>query len=164
MKSSRQPLPRDSIRRMSIPSKQSRASSTSKKESAVRQTTSIEQNRATVGENSAAARTMAFLSAVGKTLATLHYPINSFDELVSETTGKKISVGKIAINVSALRSLVPAYYFPIASRDNLVEKLTEISRLAGAALAKSDFGKLSIGQEAVFPAPLPVPSRRIAVS
>lgn len=130
----------------------------------MRQTTSVEQTRATSGENSASARTMAFLSAVEKTLATLHYPIQSFDELVNETAEKKISVGKIAIEVSTLRGLVPAYYFPIASRENLLEKLNELSRSAGAALAKSDFRKLSIAEDAVFPAPLSALRRNIAGS
>jgi hypothetical protein len=112
----------------------------------------MEQARAMSEGDSAAARMMAVLGAVEKTFATFHYPINSFDELVREAARTKISVGKIVIDLPALRGLVPAYYFPIANKANLLEKITELSKSAGAALIKNQFGKLSITQEIVFPA------------
>lgn len=94
---------------------------------------------------------MAVVKTVNQVSNEIRYPINSFDDLVKKTAGMKLSVGKVGINVSDLRVFVPAYYFPIASKENLSEKLNEISKSSLGTLLKSQFGAISIADKVPFP-------------
>lgn len=63
-------------------------------------------------------------------LPSLSYPINSAAELVEQLGGSRatVEIFNIPISPSRLARGIPAHYFPIASDQNLSEKLAELLR------------------------------------
>jgi hypothetical protein len=75
------------------------------------------------------ARDLEELAVVTDVLPQLTFPINSAGELLDQLgEGKTLSV--LGMNVDPVRMIkyMPAYYFPIASYENLVEKMAEVMR------------------------------------
>jgi hypothetical protein len=65
----------------------------------------------------------ALLSELGD---SLRYPINSSGELMKQLVGKKLDIGDQPINAEQYIKKVPKFYFPIASKEDFIEKMDEI--------------------------------------
>jgi hypothetical protein len=76
------------------------------------------------------------------------FPINSCADLMKRLRDKPLVVDGQRLDTSKLESM-PKYYFPIASRENLIEKGQELFRLSN---------------DARFSPTLPLPPPRAAVS
>jgi hypothetical protein len=63
-------------------------------------------------------------------LPPLEYPINSAGQLLSQLGDgeKPIPIAGMEVNVLLIIKRMPAYYFPIASPENFVEKMAELIR------------------------------------
>lgn len=63
-------------------------------------------------------------------LEKLEYPINSAGELIEQIGGSDASFDVYDVKVEPMRMIkyMPAYYFPVASLENLVEKMAELVR------------------------------------
>lgn len=91
------------------------------------------------------------LRALAKVANNLDYPINSFADLAKKTKRMEVNVGAITVDVPAFRHLIPAYYFPIASKENLFEKAFEVSSSGSLAPLKSQFRALPLKKKQTFP-------------
>jgi hypothetical protein len=69
------------------------------------------------------------LAVVTDALPALQFPINSAGELIDQL-GPEKTLPVLGMNVDPVRMIkyMPAYYFPIASYENLVEKMAELVR------------------------------------
>jgi len=74
-------------------------------------------------------QTLEHLKMIGEFATSLKYPINSFSELVEEIGNRSINIDNRTVKASDLRRLIPAYYFPIVSKDNFVEKANELRNI-----------------------------------
>jgi hypothetical protein len=81
-------------------------------------------------------QTVEYLKTIGEYAGSLKYPINSFSELVDKIGNKTISIDNRALKASDLRRLIPAYYFPIVSSENFVEKANELRSIEFKRLRK----------------------------
>lgn len=63
-----------------------------------------------------------------RTLPTLNYPVNSAGELLANylRPNKVIKVAGVTFDPQQTLRFMPAYYFPIASLENFMEKLAEL--------------------------------------
>jgi hypothetical protein len=63
-------------------------------------------------------------------LPDLEYPINSAGELIEKMGGSQRSIGIDGAEVDPMRMIkfMPAYYFPITSVENFIEKMAELIR------------------------------------
>ena len=68
----------------------------------------------------------------------LGYPINSLEEVLrgAENTVADFRLMGRTYDFKAVRRAVPAYYFPIVSRDDLVAKLVELHRISRIIAAR----------------------------
>lgn len=73
-------------------------------------------------------RELEELSVVTATLPELSFPINSAGELLDQLEGKALSVLDMEVDAVRMIKYMPAYYFPIASYENFVEKMAELMR------------------------------------
>jgi hypothetical protein len=69
------------------------------------------------------------LAIVTDALPELRFPINSAGELVDQIgADKTLPVLGMAVDPVRMIKFMPAYYFPIASYENLIEKMAELLR------------------------------------
>jgi len=69
------------------------------------------------------------LAVVTDALPELRFPINSAGELVDQIgADKTLPVLGMAVDPIRMIKYMPAYYFPIASYENLIEKMAELLR------------------------------------
>jgi hypothetical protein len=63
-------------------------------------------------------------------LPKLEYPINSAAELIYKLggKGKTLDIEGMAVDPIRMMKYMPAYYFPIASPENFIEKMVELVR------------------------------------
>jgi hypothetical protein len=63
-------------------------------------------------------------------LPDLEFPINSAGELIERLGGSDQNWSLVGITVEPLRMIkyMPSYYFPVASMENLIEKMAELIR------------------------------------
>ena len=74
-----------------------------------------------------------FLQEIAKVfrgLPKLEFPINSAGELIHKLGGdeKLLEIEDMEVNPLRMIKYMPAYYFPVASMENLVEKMAELIR------------------------------------
>jgi len=100
-----------------------------------RQRNSMSGGRSIQGRGGArrASRSVNDFDAASKIAAHLRdvkFPINSASELLQQLGGAKARVEVMGRRFDPSRMLkyLPAYYFPIASKDNMVEKIAEVIR------------------------------------
>ena len=70
------------------------------------------------------------IAKVFRALPSLEFPINSAGELIHKLGGeeKMLQMENTEVNPLRMITYMPAYYFPIASMENLVEKMAELIR------------------------------------
>jgi hypothetical protein len=69
------------------------------------------------------------LALVTEALPELRFPINSAGELIDQIgADKTLPVLGMAVDPVRMIKYMPAYYFPVASYENLVEKMAELVR------------------------------------
>ena len=59
----------------------------------------------------------------------LNYPINSFSDLARQVQKNPSRIGDKEVDFANIKGVMPAYYFPIASFKNRIEKVHEIVKL-----------------------------------
>jgi hypothetical protein len=78
-----------------------------------------------------------FFSVVMKTYNKLEYPITSFSDFIKKLSKEKaikknneekITIGNIGLTIDLIKSSIPAYYFPISSKEDLEDKAMELYR------------------------------------
>jgi hypothetical protein len=74
-------------------------------------------------------RELEELAVVTDALPDLQFPINSAGELIDQI-GADRTLPVLGMNVDPVRMIkyMPAYYFPVASYENLIEKMAELVR------------------------------------
>ena len=97
-----------------------------------------------------AERTHSLANRVARLIKTLHYPINSFEDLV-RAVGKTVSIDELTVNLADLKMFVPAYFFPIASRENFAEKIAALSQSDSASFLRNQFRDISPARKTTFP-------------
>ncbi len=65
---------------------------------------------------------------VFRALPELDFPINSAGELIDKLGKKDIKIAGVPVDPLRMIKYMPAYYFPIASVENLTEKMAELIR------------------------------------
>jgi flavin-dependent dehydrogenase len=73
-----------------------------------------------------AAKVIETLSTLKEISEGLEYPITNFSDLIKKITREGISIGKKTVNQTDLKSIIPAYYFPISTKEDLVDKVAEL--------------------------------------
>jgi hypothetical protein len=70
------------------------------------------------------------LEKVFRGLPELQFPINSAGELIEKLGGseKMLEIEGVEVNLLRMIKYMPAYYFPIASMENFIEKMAELVR------------------------------------
>ncbi len=69
------------------------------------------------------------LAVVTDALPELKFPINSAGELLDQIgEGKTLSMLDVKVDPVRMVKYMPAYYFPVASYENFVEKMAELMR------------------------------------
>ncbi len=68
------------------------------------------------------------LGAVFDALPQLDFPVTSAGHLLDQLAGHRMSVHGIEIDPARMVKFVPAYYFPLWTADNLIEKMAELVR------------------------------------
>ncbi|GAO45410.1 hypothetical protein [Flavihumibacter petaseus] len=70
------------------------------------------------------------LEKVFKSIPEMEYPINSGAELIEKLggSGKLYTIAEVTVDPVRMIKYMPAYYFPVASAENLIEKLVELIR------------------------------------
>jgi hypothetical protein len=58
----------------------------------------------------------------------LVFPVSSFAELADAIGTREVAIGRMSVPVSKLGNIIPARFFPLASREDFEEKLTELSQ------------------------------------
>jgi hypothetical protein len=58
------------------------------------------------------------------------FPINSYADLKEKIGRKHLVIGGLRLNTRMVESIIPKHYFPIASRENLIEKAIEFYQLS----------------------------------
>jgi hypothetical protein len=81
-------------------------------------------------------QTVEYLKIIGEYAKSMKYPINSFSELVDKIGNKSVNIDNRTVKASDLRRLIPAYYFPIVSKENFVEKANELRSIEFKRLRK----------------------------
>jgi hypothetical protein len=56
----------------------------------------------------------------------LDYPINSFADFDKRLQRKPIKIGDRHVDLNDITGPIPSYYFPVASYENLIEKINEL--------------------------------------
>lgn len=69
------------------------------------------------------------LLGIQKWAKKLNYPINSFSDLARQAQKNPITIEDKEADFANIKGVMPAYYFPIASFENLMEKTYEIIKL-----------------------------------
>lgn len=79
---------------------------------------------------------LELFSAVTERYQALEYPITSFGDFfkklskgegpIKKLSEEEISIGKEVLKIDGLKRLIPAYYFPISNKEDLVDKLREL--------------------------------------
>ncbi len=77
----------------------------------------------------AAKNTIQLLSAVQKWAKELEYPVNSYSDLTKRIQKKQIMIDDKPVGLEDLTGPIPSYYFPIASSENLLEKVQELYQI-----------------------------------
>jgi hypothetical protein len=67
----------------------------------------------------------------------LEYPVNSFMDLGKQVQKKPIRIDNNSVELGDITGPIPSYYFPIASYENLIEKVNELYRIKTAQQAPS---------------------------
>lgn len=67
---------------------------------------------------------------VFENLPSLDYPINSAGELIEQLGGgeKPLDIAGVEVDLLLIIKRMPAYYFPVASTENFVEKMADLIR------------------------------------
>lgn len=70
------------------------------------------------------------IEKVFKSMPDLKFPINSAAELVEKLggSGKLYEIAEVKVDPLRMIKYMPAYYFPIASMENYIEKMAELVR------------------------------------
>lgn len=69
------------------------------------------------------------IAVVVKALPSLKFPVNSAGELLDALgSGKTFRVHNLDVDPARMIKYMPAYYFPVVSYENLVEKMVELVR------------------------------------
>jgi hypothetical protein len=70
------------------------------------------------------------IAKVFENLPNLDYPINSAGELIEQLAGgeKMLNIVGAEVDLMLIIKRMPAYYFPVASTENFVEKMAELIR------------------------------------
>jgi hypothetical protein len=76
-----------------------------------------------------AKKTIDVLLGIQKWAKKLNYPINSFSDLARQVQKNPIMIDDKEVDFANIKGVMPAYYFPIASFENLIEKVHEIVKL-----------------------------------
>ena len=76
-----------------------------------------------------AKKTVDVLLGIQKWAKKLNYPINSFSDLARQVKKNSITIDDTEADFANIKGVMPAYYFPIASFENLMEKAYEIIKL-----------------------------------
>lgn len=77
------------------------------------------------------------LLAIQRWAKHLEYPINSLTDLTKRLHTNPIIVNEKHVNLEDITGPVPSYYFPIASYENLVEKVNELYEIKAGKRAIS---------------------------
>jgi hypothetical protein len=93
------------------------------------------------------------LAVVTDALPDLRFPINSAGELIDQIgADKTLPVLGMAVDPVRMIKYMPAYYFPVASYENLVEKMAELLRANRRQVDDKYVGKMKEKmQHARFP-------------
>jgi hypothetical protein len=88
-------------------------------------------------------RELEEIALITDALPALQFPINSAGELVDQLGAEK-TLPVLGMNVDPVRMLkyMPAYYFPIASYENFVEKMAELVRANRRHVDEKYVGKI----------------------
>jgi hypothetical protein len=76
-----------------------------------------------------AKKTIDVLLEIHKWAKKLNYPVNSFSDLARQVQKNPITIDDKEVDFANIKAVMPAYYFPIASFENLIEKAHEIIKL-----------------------------------
>jgi hypothetical protein len=76
-----------------------------------------------------AKKTIDVLLEIQQWAKKLNYPINSFSDLARQAQKNPITIEDKEADFANIKGVMPAYYFPIASFENLMEKAYEIIKL-----------------------------------
>ena len=97
------------------------------------------------------------LALVTDALPDLTFPINSAGELIDQIgADKTLPVLGMAVDPIRMIKFMPAYYFPIASYENLVEKMAELVRANRRQVDDKYVGKMKVKMRRVrFPITTP---------
>jgi hypothetical protein len=70
------------------------------------------------------------IEKVFASIPKLEYPINSYAELIEKLggSGKLHQVAEVTVDPMRMIKYMPAYYFPIGSVENFIEKMAELIR------------------------------------
>jgi hypothetical protein len=68
------------------------------------------------------------LNVVAKALPRLEFPINSAGEMLDQLGSEGLDILGMRVDPARMIKYMPAYYFPVASYENLVEKMAELVR------------------------------------
>jgi hypothetical protein len=79
-----------------------------------------------------ARRSVSVILALKELGDKLSYPIGSYDDLVKKMSAKPFMINEF-IDRKKLKSVVPKYYFPIATKKDFMEKVQELYRFSGKA-------------------------------
>ncbi|HEX6290597.1 MAG TPA: DUF6065 family protein [Herpetosiphonaceae bacterium] len=88
------------------------------------------------------------------------YPIQTPDDFVAALGGPDatISFHGRSFSLAALRSAIPAYYFPIDSEDDLIAKLADVqARVRGGPPVQPDHADIQWGEQVDTPPDVPPP-------
>jgi hypothetical protein len=81
------------------------------------------------------------IRAVRQAVARVTYPIRDFDELATALGGVTIAGG--AFSVADAQRLLPPYYFPIGSEEDLIAKVADLRAQAGGLAALPAVGDVT---------------------
>ena len=82
-----------------------------------------------------AAKAIETLSALNELSEGLEYPISSVGDFIRKISNENVPIGNKTINptdlnevlkIDGLKRLIPAYYFPISNKEDLVDKFREL--------------------------------------
>jgi hypothetical protein len=74
------------------------------------------------------------IRAAKHAVARVKYPVQSFDELAA-ALGDGVTLAGGSLGLAEARRLLPAYYFPISSEEDLIAKVADLRAQAGAVAA-----------------------------
>jgi hypothetical protein len=110
----------------------------------------------------AAKQAIQVLLSIQRWAKHLEYPINSLTDLDKQVQKRPVKIDDKPIDLTSIIGPIPSYYFPVASYENLIEKVNELYGIKAGQQAAPSSPVSAAGAAAMlakrFPPPPPRPT------